>query len=223
MKYSTTIVLSFTLLALTGLSKAWAYNPVNVHAGYQWRWQDTQKFTVSGLDFSVYKFRVNASAVDVAKQLVHGQGSNFDKLRITAEGLVLSGLWQDQHWLARLASSGDVTLGTISAMRLQPRSMAFDPARFAPPDAKAMLLVSNRPGKRNKVLAVYRCNGQTRQVLDVVSLALQRSDWVLQTNAAVPKDGYNWLHPNTKAKLSLTVRQIGGFVSLTFWYRDAEL
>lgn len=211
------------------------WDPARALAGADWSWAAAQVFDLPGARLHMQRFRARLAPPDAARQLNRAGARRFSRLQLSGAGLLLSGGWQGQHWLAQLRPERDGTAGLVSSLSPQrPHAQGFDAGRYVPPGARRVLQVSGRSPDAPGALASYDCPGTLADVAARVYGALRAAHWqaaespapgISETGGAGPEQSIQgapllreWRSPDGD-QLTVHLYARAQAVALTFWYR----
>lgn len=214
---------------LLGVSAFWpeaAAAAADLHEqlpGPVWVWSDVQEYDLPGARIRVRRFQASVAPADAARRLA-ASAPRFTRLQLLGSSLWLSGLQDDEHWMAHLRRHAGGTAGLVSSLVPQAGSQvpwAGVRALVPCPASRVIRMSSREPA--SAVLLHVACPGSANDVQRQLGRRLRAARWQpAEGSGSESADGTgDWRHPSG-ALLTILSQVRASEVWLTFWHRAPE-
>ena len=104
---------------------------LSAHAGTELRWSDPQELSLYSQPVHVRQFSSSLDLPEAAARLAVHQ-DRFQRVLVSHNTILLSGMAREWHWVAQLSKAGDSVNGMVSALHVPPLHAGGGPAQGTP-------------------------------------------------------------------------------------------
>ncbi|MBV6271675.1 hypothetical protein KVP09_01905 [Alcaligenaceae bacterium CGII-47] len=186
-----------------------------------WAWAEEQSSDLSGLRLFQRELSAPLAPAEVARTL-SARLPQLNRLVVLDGQILLSGVDETHHWLARVRRDAEGTRAVVSALALEVADLQygkFDAALYVPADSRLQL--NHVQGSEGQRIAqtVYESDRSPSALIQQVGHALSQAGWHRQN--AIQKDGgLLWRRANEQVHIYVFKRM--GSSVLWLQHREAE-
>lgn len=154
-----------------------------------WVWEQEQSADLSGIHVFQRELSAPIEPAEVARVLAV-RLPQFDRLMVLDGQILLSGLDQTHHWLARVGRDAQGARAMISAMTVGASTVQrseFDPALYVPGDMQPQFSHAQTLGGQRVVQVLYESSRNRLGLILQVRRALLQAGW--RNEDIVPGEG----------------------------------
>lgn len=180
-----------------------------------WVWAEEQIANLSGIRVFQRELSAPSAPAEMARAL-SVRLPQLNRLMVLDGQILLSGLGEAHHWLARIERNAGGARAMISALALQmadQRSGSFDPAPYVPADARLRFSHAQTQDGQRITQALYESDRVSSVLTSLVERALSREGW--QRQESLPGEGSRvWRRAQALLRVSVQERLPGSVLWL---------